>query len=132
MLWLWGWGFEQQLSESQDHDKELGRGVYGKVPRGYVEQELLKAILGSTRKSYTLSVKSLVLTFFKCLGYRLALDIYVQAPVSERPLPPSQVEKVVIDAVLASYDNASNGNKTRGGIKKALDTYGPLGLFIED
>ena len=33
------------------------------------------------------------------------------------------VEKTVIDAALASYDSASNGNRNRGGVRKAADMY---------
>jgi hypothetical protein len=33
----------------------------------------------------------------------------------------AEVEKVVVESAMASYDNASNGNKTRGGIKRASE-----------
>jgi hypothetical protein len=33
----------------------------------------------------------------------------------------AEVEKVVVESAMASYDNASNGNKTRGSMKKASD-----------
>ena len=37
------------------------------------------------------------------------------------PLKPAQVEGAVRDAIFVAYDNASNGNKTRGGMKRAYD-----------
>ena len=37
------------------------------------------------------------------------------------PIPSVRVQKVVLDVALISYDSASNGNKTRGGVKKAFD-----------
>ena len=37
------------------------------------------------------------------------------------PLNRTQVEAAVRDAIFVAYDNASNGNKTRGGMKKAND-----------
>ena len=36
-------------------------------------------------------------------------------------LSSPQVEEAVKEAVFAAYDNASNGNKTRGGMKRAYD-----------
>lgn len=35
----------------------------------------------------------------------------------------AMVEKTVIDAALASYDSASNGNRNRGGVRKAAEMY---------
>lgn len=32
-----------------------------------------------------------------------------------------QVEAAVVEAIFAAYDNASNGNRTRGGMLKAND-----------
>ncbi len=54
------------------------------------------------------------------LGYKLAISTYIQ---EADVLPREKVEKCVLDVVFSSYDNASNGNKTRGGIKKASDMY---------
>ena len=50
--------------------------------------------------------------------YKLAVNIYTDL---ETPLQASQVEAAVKDAITTAYDNASNGNKTRGGMKKAYD-----------
>lgn len=46
------------------------------------------------------------------------MDLYTQ---SESPLSTTQVEAAVVEAIFAAYDNASNGNRTRGGMKKAYD-----------
>lgn len=51
--------------------------------------------------------------------YQLAVDIYVKSKSS--PLSLAQVETAVRDAIFVAYDNASNGNKTRGGMKRAHD-----------
>ena len=37
------------------------------------------------------------------------------------PLPLSTAEERVVAAVYFAYDNASNGNRTRGGMKRAYD-----------
>lgn len=55
------------------------------------------------------------------LEYELAVETYIKPPSPQRPLPWEQVEKVVVDSAMISYDNASNGNRTRGGMKKASD-----------
>jgi hypothetical protein len=36
-------------------------------------------------------------------------------------LSRKQVEEAVVEAIFAAYDNASNGNRTRGGMKRAYD-----------
>jgi len=36
-------------------------------------------------------------------------------------LPSSRTEEILLSKALEAYDSASNGNKTRGGIKKAND-----------
>lgn len=53
------------------------------------------------------------------LEYKLAVNIYTDL---KTPLQASQVEVAVKDAITTAYDNASNGNRTRGGMKKAYDT----------
>jgi protein transport protein SEC39 len=50
--------------------------------------------------------------------YRLAADIYTEAA---SPLDSTQVEAAIVDTIIAFYDTASNGNKTRGKMKKAVE-----------
>lgn len=50
--------------------------------------------------------------------YQLAVDLYTK---SESPLNAPQVEAAVQEAIFTAYDNASNGNRTRGGMKRAYD-----------
>jgi hypothetical protein len=51
--------------------------------------------------------------------YQLAVDIYTRSDPA--PLDANQVEQAVQDAIFAAYDNASNGNRTRGGMKRAYE-----------
>jgi hypothetical protein len=37
------------------------------------------------------------------------------------PLDSTQVEAAVQEAIFTAYDNASNGNRTRGGMKRAYE-----------
>ncbi|KAK2800053.1 hypothetical protein FQN49_008938, partial [Arthroderma sp. PD_2] len=52
--------------------------------------------------------------------YNLAVDIYLNSSGST-PLPRDEVESAVTETIFASYDNATNGNKTRGGMRRAAD-----------
>ena len=54
------------------------------------------------------------------LEYSLAVELYANR-VDPPPLPRDQLEAAVTEAIFVSYDNATNGNKTRGGIKRASD-----------
>lgn len=56
-------------------------------------------------------------------GYELAINTYVKPPASDQPLSLGQVEKVVFDTAMSFYDNASNGNMKRGGVKRTADMY---------
>ena len=56
------------------------------------------------------------------LGYGLATSIYLKKAASEPILGPEEVEKAALEAAMSFYDNASNCNRTRGGMKKASDT----------
>ncbi|EYE94342.1 secretory pathway Sec39 family protein [Aspergillus ruber CBS 135680] len=93
LLWLHNW----QAGETQT--KRSYHGLFWRVPRDIVETEILKALL---------EVKE----------YKLAVSIYTDL---RTPLQASQVEVAVKDATTTAYDNASNGNRTRGGMKKAYD-----------
>ncbi|CAI6333575.1 unnamed protein product [Periconia digitata] len=97
ILWLWGWG-----SSVEDTARRHGYGVLGNLHIDVVETEILKGLLESSH-------------------YALAIEIYVQHPTGSLPLPSSSVERIVLEAAMHHYDNASNGNKSRGGIKRASD-----------
>lgn len=50
--------------------------------------------------------------------YQLATDIYTEG---KPPLDSTQVEAAIVDTIIVFYDTASNGNKTRGKMKKAVE-----------
>ncbi|MCJ1454761.1 hypothetical protein MMC28_005114 [Mycoblastus sanguinarius] len=93
VLWLRNWEWHPEASEKTC-------GVFSKVAKPDVEDELLRAMVDGS-----------------C--YSLAADIYCQQ--ANLPLPMSTVEKTLLSAALSSYDAASNGNRTRGGVRKASD-----------
>lgn len=53
--------------------------------------------------------------------YQLAVDLYTNS--QSAPLDSTQLEAAVQEAIFIAYDNASNGNRTRGGMKRAYDMW---------
>ncbi|RAL00723.1 secretory pathway Sec39 family protein [Aspergillus ibericus CBS 121593] len=95
LLWLRDWQGNYQDSA----DAHNCHGLFWRVPRNTVEAEILKALL-------------------EVREYNLAVGIYMGSGSS---LSSTQVEEAVKEAIFAAYDNASNGNRTRGGMKRAYD-----------
>ncbi|KAL6788424.1 Sec39 domain-containing protein [Trichoderma sp. SZMC 28012] len=93
LLWLNNWGSE----EDQHGNAEAIRGIIGAVPREFIETEILKALLSNSR-------------------YTLAKSIYEDSP--EKPLAAEIIQDTVYQAALRAFDNASNPNRSRGGLKK--------------
>lgn len=106
LLWLWGWGSERGHKNTHN-----GVGIFGKIPRDALEQEILKALLNAGRTS-------------------LATKIYVQ---SSQPhgLASDVIERAILEVILHYYDTASNGNKTRGTMKKASDLLSTFRPFFK-
>jgi len=52
----------------------------------------------------------------------MALRLYLKDECSSNRLPKETVEQIVLAKAMEAYDGASNGNRTRGGMKKASDT----------
>ncbi|OCL08687.1 secretory pathway Sec39 [Glonium stellatum] len=96
LIWLWAWGMD--MNETTSH----GFGVFGKIERSLFESEILKALLEGNH-------------------YTLAVRMYLQSPEQHHHLSMDNIEKVVLASAMQHYDNASNGNRTRGGMKKASD-----------
>ena len=100
ILWLHNW----ELSSTET---KSARGIFSKVDKLDLENEVLQAMLDGG-----------------CL--QLAAEIYCKSVQS--PLSAETVENTVLTAALSSYDAATNGNRTRGGIRNAseiLSTFAP-------
>ncbi|KAJ5217877.1 uncharacterized protein N7469_011502 [Penicillium citrinum] len=116
LLWLRDWQTEQ--SDNGWDEPSTHQGLFWRVPRDTVETEILKALLSARGESNpTPSVSSL--RYLPSPEYQLAVDIYTQS--GSAPLNLTQVEEAVAEATYSAYDNASNGNRTRGGMKKAYE-----------
>ncbi|KAI9656479.1 MAG: hypothetical protein M1821_004686 [Bathelium mastoideum] len=94
LTWLWGWGIDVNMGQR-------GPGVFGKIG-DTIEKDLLRAFLSSS-----------------C--YDLAKRTFILESSLTAHLRRDEVESVTITSILQSYDNASNGNRTRGSMKKASD-----------
>jgi Secretory pathway protein Sec39 len=53
------------------------------------------------------------------VDFGLAREIFVRS----HTLPAQVVEKTILEAFYRFYDNATSGNRTRGGMKNAFQTY---------
>lgn len=93
VLWLRNW-------EHASNELEEPRGVFSKVAKNDLEIELLRAMLEGG-----------------C--YSLAEEVYCKQ--TSLPLSKDTVERTVLNAALSAYDAASNGNRTRGGVRKASE-----------
>lgn len=110
LLWLRDWGADKQTDGCGEF-----HGLFWRLPQEAVDAEILKALLEVRGKDDSVECKGDVLTGVE---YNLATAIYVQSQTS---LTPAQVEDAIKEAIFAAYDNASNGNRTRGGMKKAYE-----------
>ncbi|MCJ1467238.1 hypothetical protein MMC07_005861 [Pseudocyphellaria aurata] len=95
--WLRDWTSKKRGLE-QDSSPSLG--VFCRVMKTDMEDELLKTLLHSG-----------------C--YTIAIEIYCKN--SPAPISKANLEKTVLSVALACYDGASNGNRTRGGLRKASE-----------
>jgi protein transport protein SEC39 len=103
ILWLCRWG-----GEVGSPDEEKCRGLFWRISNEDVETEILSAMLTAKQ-------------------YQTAITLYLAAAESS-PLPFFLTEKIVEHEILNTYDNASNGNRSRGGLKRAseiLKAFGP-------
>ncbi|KAJ5058073.1 Sec39 domain-containing protein [Bipolaris maydis] len=96
LVWLWNWG-----TDRHDEDRKA-QGIFGMLDSKTMETEILKALLESNH-------------------FPLAIEIYLKPSFGQQPLLSSDIEKVVLASAMHHYDNASNGNRNRGGVKRAAD-----------
>ncbi|KAK0635178.1 Sec39 domain-containing protein [Bombardia bombarda] len=93
ILWLRDWGVEDSWGESEPDVK----GIFGQLKKENIETEILKALLTNTR-------------------YSLARLMYEDSP--DQPLDRKVLQDTIYATAMTAYDNASNPNRTRGGLKK--------------
>ncbi|KAF2824646.1 secretory pathway Sec39 [Ophiobolus disseminans] len=97
LLWLWNWGANTNYGT-----KHHAHGILGMLENSTIETEILTALVESSH-------------------YSLAVQIYIKPTSGEIPLSLDKVERIVLTSAMHHYDNASNGNRTRGGMKRAAE-----------
>jgi hypothetical protein len=96
-----------------------GSGIFTHVGEDVLDAELLKAIL---KAGGMISVNNGGLTSLIGVDYSVAVDFFADNSVKST-LPKDEVETIVTNSILNAFDNASNGNRTRGGMKRASDMH---------
>lgn len=96
IFWLRDWGAEDAWGATDSRPK----GIFSQLNKEFLEVEFLKALLTNTR-------------------YALAKSIYEDSV--ERPLDEKVLKDAIFSTAMTAYDNASNPNRTRGGLKKCDD-----------
>ncbi len=94
-LWLHSWSKDQ--SQDFNHHRPA---FFSRLSIDFVETQLLSALL-------------------KASQHIIVKEIYLTS--ASPPLPPADVEHLILTAIYEAYDNASNGNRDRGGMKLAND-----------
>lgn len=95
VIWLQSWTSNRGPRAASD-----GTAFFSRLSLDYVETQLLDTLMKATQ-------------------YSLVKDIYLSD--DSAPLPLVEVESRVTAAIFDAYDNASNGNRDRGGMKRASD-----------
>ncbi|OAL40044.1 hypothetical protein AYO20_00462 [Fonsecaea nubica] len=95
LLWLQSWSKTRPVKPGQQRTAFISR-----LPVSYVETQILDALL-------------------KAAQYGIVKEVYLDNPLPS--LSVSEVEARVVAAILEAYDNASNGNRDRGGMKRASE-----------
>jgi hypothetical protein len=100
LRWLRLWGTDSTKSNWVPNGSSY-RALFWRVSAQYFERAFLGALLTASQ-------------------YQTAVDVYLTN--GHGPLDLDEVETCVQESILTSYDNASNGNRTRGGMKRASET----------
>lgn len=79
-----------------------------RIPAGVLEQLTVQEL-----------EEALVRGLMSVAKFKIVEDIYVKDPAYRSALGVKKLEEVIIEAFQEFYDNASNGNMTRGGMKNA-------------
>ncbi|KAK3986295.1 protein transport protein sec39 [Cladorrhinum sp. PSN332] len=95
ILWLRDWGAEEAAWA-----EATPNGIFSQLKKEFLEIEILKALLSNTR-------------------YELARSLYEDSP--DHTITTKLLQDTIQAAAMAAYDNSSNPNRTRGGLKKCDD-----------
>ncbi|KAF4555677.1 Sec39-like protein [Elsinoe fawcettii] len=96
LLWLWNWNIDP------DEHAQRGSGPFGDIPKEALEKEILVAMLVTG-------------------NLHLVEKLYICNSDRRHRLSNEDLEEIILNEAMRCYDNASNGNKNRGNMKKADD-----------
>ncbi|KAK2738171.1 hypothetical protein FQN57_007145 [Myotisia sp. PD_48] len=105
LLWLRTWGAESPGSD-------LTQGLFWRVPPSKYEEEIL-------------------ITMLEAKQYGVAVELYAD-PDLQSLLTRREIEIVIAETIYALYNNASNGNKSRGRMKCAVDILDSFAPYFRD
>ncbi|KAF2151037.1 Sec39-domain-containing protein [Myriangium duriaei CBS 260.36] len=96
IMWLWDWNIHG------DGSTENGDGALGRIRREDLDKEIVTALLVTG-------------------NYGLIDRLYLRREDERHQLSQEDMEEVILAEAFKAYDNASNGNRNRGNMKKAND-----------
>ncbi|PNS20129.1 hypothetical protein CAC42_5579 [Sphaceloma murrayae] len=96
LLWLWNWNIDP------DEPAQRGSGPFGDIPKAALEQEILVAMLTTG-------------------NFYLVEKLYIRTDDRKHRMSDEDMEELILSEAMRCYDNASNGNRHRGNMKKADD-----------
>ncbi|KAK4169068.1 protein transport protein sec39 [Cladorrhinum sp. PSN259] len=115
ILWLRDWG-----AEEASWAEATPNGIFSQVKKEFLEVEIFKTLLSNQR-------------------YELARSVYEDSP--DKPIATKLMQETIQAAAMAAYDNSSNPNRTRGGLKrcddiikafpKTIEKAGPIAKRVE-
>ncbi|PHH84214.1 hypothetical protein CDD83_2303 [Cordyceps sp. RAO-2017] len=106
ILWLRDWGRTTNPATAT-----TATAVLGAVSKEFLESELLKALLSRSR-------------------YNLARALFEER--AETILAPTRIRELVLQAALHAFDNASELDRTRGGLKRCGDIIRAFPVTVGD
>ncbi|GAB7353128.1 hypothetical protein MBLNU459_g3666t1 [Dothideomycetes sp. NU459] len=96
IVWLWDWNIET------DGPTKRGAGILGNIKKSTLEKEMLKVLVSS--------------------GSTFLVDqLYFSGLRGRREMTKDEMQDAILGQAMQWYDSASNGNRTRGSMKKASD-----------
>lgn len=114
LLWLRSWGIEAVRNDKGDM---IGIGILGRLSSEFIEVEFLKVLLSIGREFF--SFFTTTFTKISIEGYNLAQSLYDGSQI--QIIQQDTLHDQVVAAALSQYDNATNANISRGGLKRCND-----------
>lgn len=113
LVWLWNWN----LDPAEENARQ-GAGPLGRVDRDLLERNILRAMIDTSSEWVFMPRLCPLLTL---IDYSLIERIYLDEKQESTRLSMETLQQIILAEAMRCYDSASNGNRTRGSMKKASD-----------